>query len=105
MFELETDDVELFGTVEMAWNELLLDNRSADDAAIVAETHVWHHFDESQAQEPIADARVVFAVVFAAILTRFPKAGAILAKKPLTFKECPQVRLFLPAVQPATSPT
>ena len=42
MFEMKTDDVELFGTVYAAWNDLLLDNRPADNAAILAEVHGWH---------------------------------------------------------------
>jgi hypothetical protein len=67
--------------------------------------HVWPHFDEAQARELVADSRVVFAVVFAAMLRRFPKLAHALAVKPHTFEECPAARTFLPSVPPAASPT
>jgi hypothetical protein len=57
--------------------------------------HVWHHFDGTQACEVIADARVVFGVVFVAILTHFPKVAVVLAVNPHVFGQCPAVRLFL----------
>jgi hypothetical protein len=56
--------------------------------------HVWHHFDEAQARALIADTRVVFAVVFAAILTRFPKAAEKLAADPDIFRECRRFAYF-----------
>jgi hypothetical protein len=56
---------------------------------------VWHHFDEALAHEVLADARAVFAVVFATVLTRFPRVAAALAENPQVFCECPAVRLFL----------
>ncbi len=39
---MTTDDAELFATAYAAWNDLLIDGRTADDAAIVAEVHGWH---------------------------------------------------------------
>jgi type I restriction enzyme S subunit len=42
LFALSTDDVELFGTVYAAWNDLLIDKRPTDDVAVVAEVHGWH---------------------------------------------------------------
>ena len=65
--------------------------------------HAWHHFDRALAEQLVCDARVVFAVVFAAILARFPNVGAVLASKPLVFQECPAVRLLLPRAAPVTS--
>jgi hypothetical protein len=65
--------------------------------------HVWHHFDESQAREVLDDARAVFAVVFAAVLTQFPKTATILTKNPHNFTACPQVRLLLPPSTTAPS--
>lgn len=43
---LDSDRAELFGTVYTAWNDLLIDGRSDDDEAIVAEFYAW---DDSKA--------------------------------------------------------
>ncbi len=39
---MNTDDAELFATAYAAWNDLLIDGRSPDDEAIIAEVHGWH---------------------------------------------------------------
>jgi hypothetical protein len=40
--KMDTDRAELFATTFAVWNDLLLDNQLADDAAIVAGVHGWH---------------------------------------------------------------
>ncbi|MHC2069628.1 restriction endonuclease subunit S [Bremerella sp. T1] len=40
--EMNTDEAELFATAYAAWNDLLLDDRSADDDAIIEEIYAWH---------------------------------------------------------------
>src|SRR5262249_50452315 len=39
---LDSAGAELFATVYAAWNDLLLDGRPADEAAITAEVYGWH---------------------------------------------------------------
>lgn len=40
--KMNTDQAELFATIYAAWNDLLLDGRTASDDAIVKEVHGWH---------------------------------------------------------------
>ncbi|AMV29402.1 Type-1 restriction enzyme EcoKI specificity protein [Gemmata sp. SH-PL17] len=42
LLPLDTDAAELFSTIYAAWNDLLIDGRSADDIGIVAEVYAWH---------------------------------------------------------------
>jgi type I restriction enzyme S subunit len=55
---MTTDEAELFATAYAAWNDLLIDGRTADDAAIIAEVHGWHEqkkrFTPSQIQSRLA---------------------------------------------------
>lgn len=39
---MNTDEAELFSTAYAAWNDLLIDDRDADDGAIIKEIHGWH---------------------------------------------------------------
>ncbi len=40
--QMKTDQAELLATVYAAWNDLLLDGRPADNAAITQEVYGWH---------------------------------------------------------------
>jgi type I restriction enzyme S subunit len=40
--KMETEQAELFATTFAVWNDLLLDQRPANDDAIIAEVHQWH---------------------------------------------------------------
>src|SRR5262249_47249405 len=42
LLPLDTDAAELFSTVYAAWNDLLIDGRTTDNAAIVAEVYAWN---------------------------------------------------------------
>jgi hypothetical protein len=54
-------------------------------------------FDEAWARETLADAAEVFAVVWLAVLSRFPAAVPALLADPERFRACPQLRAALTA--------
>ncbi len=45
---MNMDQAELLATAYAAWNDLLIDDRPADDDAIVAEVHAWHESKEEK---------------------------------------------------------
>jgi hypothetical protein len=57
-------------------------------------------FDERWARETLADAAEVFALIWLAILSRFPAAVPALVADPHTFRSCRQLRAVLEGTVP-----
>ncbi len=53
--QMKTPEAELFGTVYAVWNGLLLDDKSADDAAIIAGVHGWHESKKKYTPQAIRE--------------------------------------------------
>ena len=53
--KMKTDDAELFATVYAVWNDMLLDGKPVDDAAIVAGVYGWNVKKQKFKPEVIRD--------------------------------------------------
>jgi type I restriction enzyme S subunit len=52
--KMDTDQAELFATAYAAWNDLLIDDRPADDDHIIAEIYAWHESKQKFTRERIS---------------------------------------------------